>query len=115
MAVRAEGAPVRPLRGLEGALLRYRLLAYAVGTLLVVLVFVGIPLRVLAGVGVVSHVVAPLHGWLFVVYLVAMVDLARRTGWDVKRMVLIALAGVVPLLTFWVERRVTREVQAHAG
>ncbi|MCW2777677.1 MAG: conserved rane protein of unknown function [Frankiales bacterium] len=98
--------------GLEGALQRYQLLAYVVGTLLVVLVFIGIPLRVFAGLHQVNQVVAPLHGWLFVVYLVAMVDLARRTGWHVQRMVLIALAGVVPFLTFWVERRVTREVTA---
>jgi integral membrane protein len=98
--------------GLSAALLRYRVLAYVVGTLLVVLVFVGVPLSHFAGRKGVSSVVAPLHGWLFVVYLVAMVDLARRTGWDVKRMLLIAVAGVVPFLTFWVERQVTRDVLA---
>lgn len=99
---------------MTGALLRYRVLAYVVGTLLVVLVFVGVPLNYLFHEGGVSAVVAPLHGWLFVVYLLAMVDLARRTGWDVRRMLLIALAGVVPFLTFWVERRVTRDVLARA-
>lgn len=108
-------AAARPRAGVAGALLRYRVLAYVVGTLLVVLVCVGVPLNYLADRPGVSSVVAPVHGWVFVVYLVAMVDLARRTGWDVRRMLLIALAGVVPFLTFFVERKVTREVRAHAG
>lgn len=100
---------------MSGALLRYRVLAYVVGVLLVVLVFVAVPLRYLAGVPELSGVVSPVHGLMFVVYLVALVDLWRRMGWPVRRLLVLALAGVVPFLSFVAEREVTREVRARAG
>ena len=97
---------------MRGALLRYRVLAYVVGVLLVLLVCVGVPLRYLAGVPEVSRTVSPVHGLMFVVYLVALGDLGRRMGWPLKRLLVLALAGVVPFLSFFAERGVTREVQA---
>ena len=95
---------------MRGALLRFRVLAYVVGVLLVLLVCVGVPLRYLAGIPEVSRTVSPVHGLMFVVYLVALVDLCRQAGWGVKRLLVLALAGVVPFLSFVVERRVTREL-----
>lgn len=103
--------PAEP--GLSGALLRFRLLAWVVGVLLVLLT-IGVVLRYGFGVPELSRTVSPVHGLMFVVYLVALVDLARRMGWGVKRLLLLALAGVVPLLSFVAERGVTREVQARA-
>lgn len=97
---------------MSGALLRYRVLAYLVGVLLVLLVCVGVPLRYLAGIPEVSRTVSPVHGFVFVVYLVALADLARHAGWGLKRVLLLALSGVVPFLSFFAERGVTREVQA---
>jgi len=41
-------------------------------------------------------------------------DLGRRAGWSVRRMLLVMLAGTVPLLSFVVERRMTRDVLARA-
>ncbi|MDL4774713.1 MULTISPECIES: DUF3817 domain-containing protein [Thermomonosporaceae] len=91
---------------------RYRVLALVVGTLLVLLV-VGMVLKygptdepALAGI------VAPVHGLLYMVYLVISYDLWRRTGWTLGRMVLIVFGGVIPFMTFFVERKVVREARA---
>ncbi len=100
---------------MRGALLRFRVLAYVVGVLLVLLVCVGVPLRYLADVPQVSRTVSPVHGLMFMVYLVALVDLARRMGWGARRVLVLALAGVVPFLSFVAERGVTREVRARAS
>lgn len=100
---------------MRGALLRFRVLAYVVGVLLVLLVCVGVPLRYLAGIPEVSRTVSPVHGLMFVVYLLALADLARHMGWGLKRVALLALAGVVPFLSFAAERGVTREVRARVS
>ncbi len=96
--------------GLRGALLRYRVLAYAVGVGLVVLVLIGVPLQ-LAGVPGVVHVVGPVHGFLYIAYLVAAADLARRARWPAAQLVPVILAGLVPFLAFVVERRITRRTE----
>jgi hypothetical protein len=50
------------------------------------------------------------HGWFYVVYLFADFRLLR---WPFARFVLIALGGVVPTLSFFVETRIAREVEQY--
>jgi len=97
--------------GLRGAVLRFRVMANVVGVALLVLVFVGIPLQVWADSPGVVHVMGPVHGFLYIAYLVAGADLARRAGWPVWRLWDVVLAGLVPFAAFVVERRVVRRVE----
>jgi integral membrane protein len=52
------------------------------------------------------------HGFIYMVYLVATALLGFKVGWSLTRMVLVMLAGCVPFLSFWVERRVAAQVEA---
>jgi integral membrane protein len=45
-------------------------------------------------------VVGPIHGFLYIVYLVVTFDLARRRDWPYTRMIMVMLAGTIPFLTF---------------
>jgi integral membrane protein len=97
-----------------GAVLRYRVLAYVTGVALVVLVFVGIPLK-LGGHDQIVAVVGVVHGYLFPVYVLFTLDLSRRARWSIKRTVLIALAGTVPFASFFAERNVVHGLEAAAS
>lgn len=98
---------------MTGALQRYRVMANIVGVVLLVLVLVAIPLRYLGDEPRVSKAVSPIHGGFYMIYLGLTFDLARRVGWTVKRTVLVMLAGTVPFLSFYAERRMTRNVLSH--
>ncbi|MGH9300207.1 MAG: DUF3817 domain-containing protein, partial [Acidimicrobiales bacterium] len=52
---------------LAGALLRYRVMAWIVGIMLMLLCFVAIPLQYAANEPAMAGVVAPLHGLLYIV------------------------------------------------
>jgi integral membrane protein len=97
-------------RGLDGALLRYRVLAWTVGVGLATLVFVGIPLQIAGHVGLVT-VAGPIHGFFYIVYLIAALDLARRARFGFLEMVAMVGAGFLPILAFVIERRITRRVR----
>jgi integral membrane protein len=97
---------------MSAALARYRVMAYVVGVWLIVLVFVGMPLKYLADEPLVVRIVGPVHGFLYIVYLVFALDLAIKRRYALPRTALMLLAGVLPFLAFWVERRVTRDVRA---
>jgi integral membrane protein len=94
------------------ALTRYKVMAYVVGVMLLVLVFVAIPLRYGFDIPEVSMVVSPIHGFLYIVYLVTAFDLALKAKFTAKGTLLVLLAGVVPFVSFWAERRVSRRVLA---
>jgi integral membrane protein len=51
------------------------------------------------------------HGFIYMVYLVATALLGFKVGWSILKIVGVMLAGCVPFLSFWVERRVAREVE----
>ncbi|WP_328331476.1 DUF3817 domain-containing protein [Kribbella sp. NBC_00382] len=94
----------------KGALTRYRVIAYIVGVMLLVLVFVAMPLKYFGDNPSAMNVVGPLHGFLYVVYLLGAFDLARRVRWSLPRLVLVALAGTIPFLSFYAERKVSHEL-----
>jgi integral membrane protein len=95
----------------HGALTRFRVIAYTVGTLLLLLT-VGVIIQLAGGGKALVAIVGPVHGFLYIAYLLLGYDLLRRARWPIHRMLLIALAGVVPGLTFVVERWVVRQFNA---
>ncbi len=92
---------------MEAAVLRYRVMAYVTGVVLMVLCFVGIPLQV-AGHPAVANDVGVVHGILYIIYLAFAWLLARRLRLATGPTVIMLLAGTVPVMTFIVERWVTR-------
>lgn len=95
---------------IEAALTRYRVMAWVVGVLLVVLVMIGLPLKYLAGNGRVVLWTGVPHGWLYMVLLITAYDLSRRVGWSIKWVLLIMAAGTVPFLSFVAEHHATKDV-----
>ncbi len=58
-----------------------------------------------------SGIILIVHGWLYVVYLAIDFALWRFGRWSFLRFVFIALGGIVPLLSFFLERIVPRYVR----
>ncbi len=95
---------------MRAAVLRYRVMAYVTGVVLIVLCFAGIPLQLFAGNVVVVKYVGTAHGILYIIYLITAYLLSRRLGMKLASAptVILLLAGTIPVLTFVVERWVTR-------
>ena len=97
---------------MNGALIRYRVMAYVVGVLLVVLVCVGVPLKYLGDNDTVVTWTGIPHGWLYMILIITAFDLGRRARWGWGRLILIALAGTIPFLSFVAEHYATKDVRA---
>jgi len=95
----------------ESALKPFRILAYIVGVMLLILVTC-IVLRYGFGIEQPSKIVSPIHGFLYMLYLVATMNLGMKARWTWQYILGVMLAGTVPLLSFVFERRVTRRVES---
>lgn len=51
------------------------------------------------------------HGFIFILYVVATALLGFELRWPLGKMALVMLAGCVPFLSFWVERKIATEVE----
>ena len=100
-----------PASGVRGALARWRVTAYVVGVGLLALCAAMI-MNYGFGQDQYTKIIGPVHGFLYILYFLATVDLALKVRWPVKRTVLVLLAGMVPFLSFVVERRVSAELGA---
>lgn len=90
----------------------YRVLALVVGVLLVagtissVLKYLLVEGSQLQQVGDGLTWIWLVHGWIYMIYVVVAFLLSRRAGWSLSFLVLMLLAGLVPVLIFFVEHRV---------
>jgi len=59
-----------------------------------------------------STTILIVHGWLYVLYLACDFLLWRYVRWSFGKFLFIALGGIIPLLSFFLERRIPREALA---
>jgi integral membrane protein len=93
---------------MHAAVLRYRVMAFITGCLIIIVVFAGIPLQIWGHNTVIVNQVGTVHGVLYMVYIVFAFMLASKLHMKPKPTVLLLLAGTVPVMTFIVERWMTR-------
>ncbi|NLE96784.1 MAG: DUF3817 domain-containing protein [Propionibacterium sp.] len=107
------------LPGIAKSLRLYRVMAWVVGVLLILLTLVGMPLKYIPTPGSTLQlfgnqmvmVVGISHGWLYALLLVTVVALGMRVKWRWVWYLGIALAGTVPFLSFYAEHRATKHVR----
>ncbi|WP_105970772.1 DUF3817 domain-containing protein [Streptomyces geranii] len=97
----------------KSVLIRYRVMAYVTAVLLILLTVgvIGKRLLHLDGFDSFTTGVGIAHGWLYVLYLVFAFDLGTKAKMPLGRLAWVLLAGTVPTAAFFVERKVTREVE----
>jgi len=98
--------------------LTYRVLAFVVGVLLLLgclasglkyLLAEGSDLQQL---GESLSLIWLVHGWIYIVYVVVAFLLSRRAGWSLGYLVVMPIAGLVPVMIFWVEHHVVTRLRA---
>ncbi|MGH3614365.1 MAG: DUF3817 domain-containing protein [Pseudonocardia sp.] len=94
------------------ALRSYRVAAWTTGIVLIVLAFVAMPMKYLFDDPTLVSVIGPMHGFLYMGYIVCTLILAERCRWRPVQALLVLLAGTVPVASFIAERQVTRAVRA---
>lgn len=105
----------------------YLVLATVVGISIILLVFVGVPLKyaheIWPGVLIegstwqqfgdgLNGVLGYAHGWVYAVFVLVAFLLLQKAEWPVGRIVRTLLLGTVPFASFVVESRTARELKA---
>ena len=114
MSQQATAAAPRPARAkYAGALLRYRIMAFATGFVLLA----GTIALVLKDVVHVHHMEPGTgllwlaHGYLYLLYVIATVNLGLKLRWPLLRVGVVMLAGTIPTMSFVAEHYVTRDTR----
>ncbi|GAA0035156.1 MULTISPECIES: DUF3817 domain-containing protein [Brevibacterium] len=112
---------VKRFTSARNALKFYRVMAIITGTMLMILTVEMIYKYLIAadpktalmfGDFNLAAAIAISHGWCYVVYLIGCFWLNQQMRWTLGRYIVLALAGVVPVMSFILERRINRQVEA---
>lgn len=98
----------------RGALLRFRIMAFVTG-LVLVCGTVTLILKYATSVGHLepwSGYLWVAHGYLYLVYVITVLILGFKDRWHLARIGLVVLAGTIPTMSFVAEHFVTRHVRA---
>ena len=99
----------------ESALLRYRIMAFTTGFVLLG----GTIALILKEVVHVKHMEPGTgllwlaHGYLYLIYVIVTLLLGLRVKWPLTRIVLVAAAGTIPTMSFVAEHFVTRQIRGY--
>jgi len=102
--------PADEISKVRAALIRYRVMAYTVGVLLILLMLVAVPLKYIGHDDRWVTWFGVPHGWLYMLLILSAIDLGRRVKWSIRGVIGIALAGTVPFLSFVAEYIARKDV-----
>jgi integral membrane protein len=103
--------PIRDVAAARKALGFFKVMAILVGIGLLVLCL-GMVLKFGYDKPSLSEFWDQKHGLLYMIYVGATANLGFKMRWSPGHMVAVMLAGVVPFMSFWAERKVAGEVEA---
>ena len=85
-------------------------MGFAEGLSYIILLCVGVPLKRFGGHPEVVQSLGPIHGLLFVLYVVTVIQAKTEYGWPLGKTTLALLASMVPGGTFYADYSVFRHL-----
>ena len=86
-----------------------RIAGIAEGISYVVLLFIAMPLKYVAGYPLAVTITGSLHGFLFILYILAMVRATAVRKWNLKKNLEVFFAAFIPFGTFILDRKLREE------
>ncbi|WP_037649066.1 DUF3817 domain-containing protein [Streptomyces flavidovirens] len=93
----------------SNVLSRYRVMAYITAVWLLVFT-VAIIAKYVFHVGD-TMLISQIHGVLFIIYVIFAFDLGTKAKWPFGKLLWVLAAGCIPLASFFVEPKITREAR----
>ena len=100
---------VRTFAAMKTPLSRLRVIGDIEGVSYLLLLFVAMPLKYLAGMPAAVRIVGSMHGILFVAFVIALLDVWRKRGWPLRKTAWAFLSSLYPFGTFFLSRQIRRE------
>lgn len=93
---------------LRTAIGRFSLLSLIEGLSLLVLIFVAVPVKYFFLHDSLVKVMGPIHGGLFLLYIVFAITTSVEYKWNIKTVIILFVASVIPFGNFYCEHKIIR-------
>ncbi len=91
---------------------RLRVIGFAEGVSYLLLLFIAVPLKRMGGHPEAVQILGPIHGLLFLLYVLMVIQAKIEYGWSMGKMGLALLASILPGGTFYADHKLFRYLPA---
>ncbi len=88
-----------------GIISLFKIISFLEGLSYIGLLFVGVPVKYLAGNSLVVKSLGMPHGLLFLAYIILALFIRSRMKWDTKTTFIVLIASLLPFGTFYVNKK----------
>jgi integral membrane protein len=97
---------------LSSPIKRLRLLALLEGSSLLFLVFIAVPLKYIWDIPGGSKMIGPVHGVLFLLFVVSTINVAIKQKWKFTEVTWkVLIACIIPFGTFYIDHKILKKIQ----
>jgi len=94
------------IESLKTNLSRLRLMGILEGSSLLVLLFICVPMKHLAGMPIGSEIIGPIHGVFFILYIIFLFQAKSELNWPWGKTVIAIVGCLLPFGTFYVNAKI---------
>lgn len=87
----------------------FRLIALLEGVSLLILIFIGVPLKYFQNNDAIVKAIGMPHGILFILYVFVSYVIKQKLNWSIKTYAIIISAAVIPFGTFYTDLKYLRK------
>jgi integral membrane protein len=91
---------------------RLRIIGFLEGISLLVLLFIAVPIKYIGHDPSIVKAIGPIHGALFLLFIVNTISVGIEQKWQLKTTGKVLLACIIPFGTFYVDRKILREIES---
>ena len=88
----------------------FKITATLEGISFLLLLFIAVPLKYTMDFPLLVRVLGPIHGVLFMAYIILAFMLRNEEKWPLNKFIIICLASVIPFGTFYIEKKYFKAV-----
>lgn len=88
---------------------RFRLVAISEGISYVILLFIAMPIKYMAGIPEVVKYTGWVHGLLFILYLLTLISVKADQNWSFKKALVAFVISLIPFAAFFFDKSLRRE------
>ncbi len=79
----------------------------------VILFFIAMPLKYFAGIPDAVRIAGSIHGFLVVLFVILLIACWQTYNWSFQRVVKYFVLSLIPIVSFWVEKDLKKDINQH--
>ncbi len=83
----------------------FKIISYLEGISYLILLFIGVPMKYIAGDPSIVKAIGMPHGVLFIVYIFMAIVVRQKLKWNTLSFIIVLIASVIPFGTFYVDKK----------